>query len=472
MTPIPTIAIVGRPNVGKSALFNRIARRQISLVFDRPGVTRDRLETDCLYDDKPFTLIDTGGIGLDDDSGFEDAVQHEVEIALEIADEVLIVVDGREGLQVLDEEVCRKLQKKQKKAHLVVNKIDQPKLENLVNDFAKLGFETLWPVSATHGIGVKDLLDHLSKNWQTREKLENLPPMPERLAIVGCPNVGKSSMINALFEEDRVIVSPTAGTTRDAVDMPFHFEGRDYLLIDTAGMRKESKVKDNLERVMTSRSAHAINRSHICLLVIDAMRGVGVQEQKISGLIVESKKPCVIVVNKWDLARQTLKDQPKDSESSLSSSDREFRKEYEEAVRRKLFGLPYAPIAFVSAMERRRMFELMKRIAKIAHSRSATFGTGQLNRILQKAYEKKSPPPKTGGKIFKIYYATQKPTGEDSVPKILAFVNDARLLSDDYRRYLETCIRKEYDFDGCPLVWELKNKQQKKSQKFKPKPQK
>ncbi len=360
------VAIVGRPNVGKSALFNCLAGRAISLVFDRPGTTRDRLVTSARWDKHRLTLIDTGGIGMDDREGFGDAIAREVEIALAAATEIIFVVDAREGLTPLDQSVARLLRKSHRPVFVAANKVDGDKQVNLDGEFTRLGFAGVFPVSAAHRRGLDDLREAVTAKWD--EPLpEDAPPIrkrPTRLAIVGRPNVGKSSLINALMNEPRAIVSEVAGTTRDAVDIAYEWKGEPFLFIDTAGMRQERRLRDDLERAMTGRTAHAINRADVCILVIDAGTGVTMQDKKIAGLIQEAHAPCIIVVNKWDLAR----------EQGDASKARE--REYYEQVQRDIFFLSYAPVLFLSAKSGERIDGLLKTCATIAKNRTFRFQTG------------------------------------------------------------------------------------------------
>ncbi|MFH1066839.1 MAG: ribosome biogenesis GTPase Der, partial [bacterium] len=385
---IPVVAIVGRPNVGKSALFNRIAQRQISLVFDKPGVTRDRIAADCQWQDVPFTLVDTGGIGLEDNSGLEEAIEREVNIAVEAADDLFLVVDGREGLQALDTEIARRLRRSQRRVWVIVNKMDSPKQSNLESDFAQLGFSEVWPVSAAHGTGVGELMSALCSSWKKEpsfilETTEKRETRPLRLAIVGKPNAGKSSLINAILKEERLIVSHAPGTTRDAVDIEFRLHDTAYTLMDTAGMRKRRRVSDPLEMAMTGRSAHAINRADVCALVMDAAEGVGEQEKKIAGLIQEAKKPCLLVVNKWDLTKDN---------DALVGKQKNFRQQYEDAVRRELFFLDYAPVLFISAKDKWHIESFLDALSSVEVSRAARISTGVLNRIIQRAMQRQLPP--------------------------------------------------------------------------------
>ena len=451
----PCVAIVGRPNVGKSMLFNRIAGKQISLVYDSPGVTRDRISHECHWEGRAFDLVDTGGIGLEDKSGFEEAIQREVNIALETAVDILLVVDGRDGLSPLDIEVARKLRRAQgKRVFLVVNKIDSDKQINASSEFHRLGFERVFAVSAAHGIGIGELMSELSSNWTGEAGPAGEVPFKTefRVAMVGRPNVGKSSLINALLKQDRVIVSPIAGTTRDAVDVEFTHNGQTYLFVDTAGMRKKGRIKDDLEQAMTSRTAHTINRSHLCVLVIDALQGVSVQEKKIAGLIQDAGKPCLILVNKWDLvSRDALK-------QAKAESEREFLQQYEEAVRKELFFVSYAPVLFVSATSGRGLELWLQAMDKIKRIKQESLPTGILNRMVQAALGRHNPASKQG-KSMKIYYISPQKENVE-IPTLVVFINDKKLWTPDYQRYLEQQIRAEFDLTGCPLRWIIKGKKE------------
>jgi GTP-binding protein len=453
----PVVAIVGRPNVGKSALFNRISGRQISLVYDRPGVTRDRIAAECRWRNREFTLVDTGGIGLDDQTGFREAIEREVAIALETASEIILVADGREGVHPIDRELARTLRRSGRPYFLAVNKIDSGKQSDYEVEFSELGIPSIWPVSAAHGLGIEELMEAVSAGWpdveETADPEKIKEERPVRVAIVGRPNVGKSSLVNALIAEHRVIVSDVPGTTRDAVDIEFRHGAHRYCLIDTAGMRKKSRVSDPLEQAMTGRSAHAINRADLCVLVVDGMDGVGEQEKKIAGLIGEARKPCVVVVNKWDLVRQV-----RGEKGAKSGRDEvAWKEEYAEGVRRALFFVDYAPVRMVSAKESLHIGGVVRAISEVEKARRTRISTGVLNRLLARALERQLPPRRRG-RQFKIYYATQVPDASP-VPTIKAFVNDTRLLVDSYASYLDQQIRREYPCVGCPIVWQFKNRE-------------
>jgi GTP-binding protein len=441
-----TVAIVGRPNVGKSALFNCLAGRDISLVFDRPGTTRDRLVTTARWSGHRLTLIDTGGIGMDDREGFGDAIAHEVELALSAATEIVFVVDAREGLTPLDQTVARMLRKSKAPVFVAANKMDSDKQVSLDVEFTRLGFRGVFPVSAAHRRGLDTLRDAIVADWTEPAESET-SARPTRLAIVGRPNVGKSSLINALMAEPRAIVSPVPGTTRDAVDISYTWRGEPFLFIDTAGMRQERRVQDQLERAMTGRTAHAINRADVCILVIDAAQGVTMQDKKIAGLIQDAYAPCLVVVNKWDLAR----------EQGDASKTRE--REYYDQVQRDLFFLSYAPVLFLSAKTGERIEGLLKTVATIAKNRVYRFQTGPLNRVLIKAMERYAPPL-VHGRRFKILYAAQQTPKEAAreIPTLQLFVNSASLLTPAYERYLDLQLREAFDLRGCPIKFVMRGR--------------
>lgn len=443
MRKVPTVAIVGRPNVGKSALFNRIARKEVSIVHDRAGVTRDRVIRLCRTGNKLFDLIDTGGLGLEDGSGFQQAIEREVDLAVEAAEVILFVVDALAGVTPLDEEIARRLRRSKKSCYLVVNKVDTDRQAGLENEFYRLGFDRVWPVSATHGRGISDLMRHISRTWS--EENEDVKPEAQvgrtAVSVVGKPNVGKSSLVNALLRKDRVIVSPVPGTTRDAVDVEFSLAGRNYLLIDTAGLRKRSRVRDPLEQAMGSKTAHAINRADICLLVVDAVEGPGEQEKKIAGLIQKAYKACIVVVNKWDL---TLK-------ANLEAEQlKDFERRYAQALHETLFFIPWAPVVFVSA-QTRKLGRLVRMLGVVDAARRTRFPTGPLNRLVNRAMEA-HPPPRRERRSLKLLYLTQH-GAEATIPTLVGFVNDTSLVTSDYERYLEMVIRREYPCTGAPIRW-------------------
>lgn len=452
-----TVAIVGRPNVGKSALFNRLAGKQISLVFDRPGTTRDRLVTTCRRDGHEFTMIDTGGIGLEDNEGFGEAIAREADLALATATDILLVVDARQGLTPLDRDVAKRLRKANRPVLVVANKVDAPeKMANIEAEFAALGFGNVHAISAAHGHGISELFEVLTAKWPAPVEQEKLAPdatstvRPVRIAIVGRPNVGKSSLINAIISESRTIVSDVAGTTRDAVDVSYTWNGLPFTFIDTAGMRQERRIHDELEAAMSSRSAHAINRADIAVLVVDAIAGVSMQDKKIAGLIQEANCPCIVVVNKWDIAR----------EQGDASKTRE--RSYYESVHNDLFFVNYAPVLFLSAKSGERVDGLLKTVLQIEKNRHFQFATGPLNRVISKAIQRQAPP-EISGRRFKVLYATQDPHDKSErrvIPTLLLFCNNPKLLTPAYQRYLDIQIRESFDIRGCPLRFLLRGRQQ------------
>ena len=432
----PVVAIVGRPNVGKSALFNRICGKKIALVFDRPGVTRDRLVADTDWRGRPFTLIDTGGLGLEDGSGLEEAVEREADLAIAAASRVLLVVDGRQGLQVLDTEVAKRLRRAGASVSLVINKMDPGAEEGRSAEFTKLGFGKGYRVSAEHGLGTESLLEEISAQWPAESLVKT---ERTRLAVVGRPNAGKSSLINAWVGEARTMVNPLAGTTRDAVDVDAEISGLPVTFIDTAGLRQKRRVHDPLEQIMGGRTAHAIDRCHLAILAIDAVEGVGLVEKKIAGLIQRAQRPCVVAVTKWDLVRH----------GGVETRTKKFLTDYEEALREKLFFLPDVPVVFLSSIKGTGLDRLGEAVARMIQVRSLKIGTGELNRVLTAAMERKAPPAKAG-KRLRIYYATQI---DGTVPTILGFVNQPALVNQDYERYLTARIREVFNLGGSPLRW-------------------
>ncbi len=452
-----TVVIVGRPNVGKSALFNVLVGRDISLVFDRPGTTRDRLISSAKWGEHRLTVVDTGGIGVDDASGFGDEIAHEVDLALTVATEIIFVVDGRAGLTPLDLSVTKLLRKTKLPVFVAVNKMDGEKQVNLDSEFTRLGFTGCFPISAAHKRGIEAMREAITASWGDATEEASAAAAeerakrtrPTRLAVVGRPNVGKSSLINAFLAEPRAIVSPIAGTTRDAVDIHYRWKEQDYLFIDTAGMRQERRIHDELEAAMTGRTAHTINRADVCILVIDAATGVSMQDKKIAGLIQESKAPCIVVVNKWDLARE------------VGDGGRSKEREYYDQVQQDLFFIAYAPVVFVSAKTGERLDGLLKMATLIAQNRHRRFPTGPLNRVLMKAMEK-YPPPLVRGRRFKILYAAQPKPVDDAreIPTLHLFVNHSSLLTSAYERYLELQLRESFDLRGCPLKFIFRNRKQ------------
>lgn len=445
-----TIAIVGRPNVGKSALFNRLAGKKISIVHDQPGVTRDRINAVCKLGTAPFDIIDTGGIGVDPDPDFADETHFAADVAIASADLLLFVVDGPAGSTPLDETLAKKIRGAGKPVILVVNKIDNDRQDSMVSDFARLGFESPVPVSAVHGLGFGFLVERIEGLVDLGEEGEaDERGSVANIAVIGKPNVGKSSLINAILNDKRTIVSEISGTTRDAIDIPYEHGGHKFMLVDTAGIRHRSKHDTSVEVFSVMRSENAISRSDLCVIVIDGSQGVTSQDKRIAGMIQEARRAAVIVINKWDLVK------PKGSES-----EREALKERLEAIKRDLFFLDYAPVVIVSAKDKENIPRLFTTIEKMRQHATRKIGTGELNRLLSESVERQAPPM-LGNRRLKILYATQlnapfyRPFGRI---ELLLFVNDPRKLPDSYKQYLSRCIRSFREYPGLPIIFKLRGR--------------
>ena len=460
------IAIVGRPNVGKSALFNRIAGRRIAIVHDLPGVTRDRVSAEVEWRGRPFTLVDTGGIGLLRGEKAEDvivkAAVEQVDLAIEAADVIILVVNIQEGVVPLDNEVAQKLRRSGKPILVAANKVDTARVENEAAEFARLGFEKIFPVSAIHGKGI----EALTETAVALLPVETALPAAEsgagsalRLAIVGRPNVGKSSIINALTQSERVIVSPIPGTTRDAVDVPFQVETEgkreSYVLIDTAGMRKARRVNESIEFFSVKRAEDSIARCDICILVLDAESGITEQDKKIGGKIVEERKGCIVVVNKWDLVadsvraarEEELKRRKEKRHHEGTESPLTMLGEFGQWVQEHLFFLDYAPVIFTSAKTGFHLDRLLEAVRYVAAQMNQKIPTSILNRTLHDAVEHRQPVSSAGHRL-KFFYATQV---KQSPPTFLLFVNRHELFSDQYKKYLSDQLRRAFGYEGCPI---------------------
>jgi GTP-binding protein len=438
-----TVAIVGRPNVGKSALFNRLVGRNIAIVHDQPGITRDRLAALSSKGRRPFTVWDTGGIGGAGETELTTQVRGAADSAMRESDVILFIVDAQAGLNPIDQELAKLLRKSKSPVVLVVNKIDHEKHEDLDVDFARLGFDNSVPISAAHGRGISDLLETVDR-LLPQSGIENpeskIQIAATSLAIVGRPNAGKSSLINSILRDARTIVSELPGTTRDAVDILYERSGEKFLLIDTAGMRQRSKHSTSVEVFSVMRAERTIRRADLCVLVIDLTSGVTSQDKKIAGLIQESEKPCLIVLNKWDLVKPARGGQ-KAIERAITD------------VRERLFFLEYAPVLVASALTGENVDELFRLIRTVRRAAQVRIGTGVLNRMLRAALEE-NPPPMIGTRRLKLFYAAQT-HGEDVdtlAAKFVLFVNQPKLLSDSYTRYLERRIRGISPFSGLPVL--------------------
>lgn len=437
----PVVAVVGRPNVGKSTFFNRIAGERISIVEDTPGVTRDRIYCDCEWLSYKFTLIDTGGIEPSNGEFIMTQMRAQAQIAIDTADVILFMLDGKASYTSGDEEIALMLMKSKKPVILVLNKIDTYKIPDHFYDYYALGLGEPIIISAVNSLNLGDLLDEVVKSFP-----EQLPNDYEedviKVALIGKPNAGKSSIINCILGEERVIVSDVPGTTRDAIDSPFTYQGDQYVFIDTAGLRKKSKIDDNIEKYSMIRTLAAIDRSDVCMMIIDAEHGVTEQDKRVAGYAHEAGKAIIIVVNKWDLL----------------DKDNHTYSEYEKVMREELAYLSYAPVMFVSAVTKQRIFKLIEQAKYIAGEASKRVPTGTLNDVLNEAILLNQPPTDKG-KRLKIYYMTQvsvKP------PTFVIFVNDEELAHFSYIRYLENTIRRNFDFVGTPLRFIVREKKENK----------
>ena len=454
---MPTVAIVGRPNVGKSALFNRLAGRKIAIVHDQPGVTRDRISAPSKATVHACTLIDTGGIGGNIDDGFDAQVSIEADIAMATADLILFVVDAHDGLTPVDQALAQKLRKAKPPVLLVLNKVDDPKHEAVFADFSRLGFKSSVFVSAEHGRNFGDLCDRIDAAIAplaaaTEAVAQVAQAVGIKLAVVGKPNAGKSSLVNAILKDKRTIVSEIAGTTRDAIDLPYSFEGENFTLIDTAGLRPRGKRDNSVEVFSAMRTEKAIRRADLCVLVIDLAAGISAQDRKIAQVIVEEKKPCLIALNKFDLYHP--------------GPNRGARLEEVTAyVRRELFFLHYAPFVACSAKTGGSVDHILKESLKIRKSAQDIPGTGLLNRMLQAAFEDTPPPiDKKLGKRLKLYYATIATNEKYSiipVPTMVLFVNDKRLMAASYESYIVNRYRAARPAPGIPVILSVRSRTRK-----------
>ena len=438
----PIVAVVGRPNVGKSTLFNALAGEMISIVKDTPGITRDRIYADCSWLNYNFTLIDTGGIEPDSSDVILSQMRDQAQIAIDTADVIIFLVDVRQGLTDADGKVADMLRRSQKPVVLCVNKVDSfKKMEADVYEFYNLGIGDPIPVSASNHQGVGDLLEAVSNHFK-KDGSESDDDDRPRIAIVGRPNVGKSSIVNRLVGEKRVIVSDIAGTTRDAIDTPLKRNGREYILIDTAGLRRKSKIHEDLERYSIIRTVTAVERADVVVMVIDAAEGVAEQDAKIAGIAHERGKGVIIAVNKWD---------------AVEKDDKTIYK-MTEKIKQTLAYMPYAEFVFISAKTGQRLDKLFELIDMIIENQSMRIATGVLNEILAEAVAMQQPPSDKGRRL-KIFYMTQisvKP------PTFVVFVNDKKLMHYSYTRYIENQIRNAFGFRGTPLRFIIRERKEDK----------
>ena len=430
---LPTVALVGKPNVGKSTLFNKIVAEQISIIEDKPGVTRDRIYKEATYHKKRFYLIDTGGIDstkLD----FNSEIKLQAEIAINEADVVVFIVDGKEGLTANDRIISDLLRKKEKRVIVAINKIDVKEAQENIYDFYELGFDTYIPISSIHNTGYIELMDTITMDF--KEKPEEEEDNRTKFCIIGRPNVGKSSLMNALLNEERVVVSDIAGTTRDSIDSILKYHDEEFIMIDTAGMRKKGKVFESVEKYSLLRSLKAIDRSDICLVVINAEEGIKEHDKHIAGYAIERGKGLIFVVNKWDTVK----------EETIQEFEKKMKAEFQFA--------PYAPIVYLSALTKKRIHTLMPEILKVKENIKREIKTSILNEVITDAY-RLNLPPSYKGKRLKIYFTSQ--TGIKP-PKFTFRVNNKGLVHFSYERYLENKIRENFDFTGTPIIIQFKNR--------------
>ena len=429
---LPTVALVGRPNVGKSTLFNKIVGKQVSIIEDMPGVTRDRIYQEATYNRKKFYLVDTGGIDASK-MDFNAEIKMQAEIAISEADIVVFIVDGKEGLTANDLIVRDILRKTDKKIIVAINKIDVKDAKDNIYDFYELGFDTYIPISSIHNTGFVELMDTITMNFREQEET-----IDERIkfSIIGRPNVGKSSLMNALLNEERVVVSNIAGTTRDSIDSVLKYNGEEFVIIDTAGMRKKGKVFESVEKYSLFRSLKSIDRSDICLVVINAEEGITEHDKHIAGYAIERGKGLIFVVNKWDTVKDT----------TIQEFEKQMRAEFQFAT--------YAPIVYLSALTKKRIHTLMPEIIRVKENIKREIKTSVLNEVILDAYQL-NIPPSYKGKRLKIYFTSQ--TGINP-PKFTFRVNSKGLVHFSYERYLENKIRENFDFTGTPIILQFKNR--------------
>ncbi|WP_432355107.1 ribosome biogenesis GTPase Der [Sporosarcina sp. A2] len=425
----PTVAIVGRPNVGKSTIFNRIVGERISIVEDVSGVTRDRIYSSADWLSHEFNLIDTGGIVIGDEP-LHVQIRLQAEIAIEEADVIIFLTNGREGVTDSDEQVAKILYKTKKPVVLAVNKVDNPEMRDMIYDFYSLGFGDPHPISGSHGLGLGDLLDSVAESFPDPSE-EVIEEDVIRFSLIGRPNVGKSSLVNALLGEERVIVSDIAGTTTDATDSSYEFEGQKFKIIDTAGMRKKGKVYENTEKYSVLRALKAIDRSDVVLIIINGEEGIREQDKRIAGYAEEAGKGILFVVNKWDAIEK----------------DEKTMNKFNDDIRKNFLFLDYAPIAYVSAKTKQRVRSLFDLIITISENHSMRIQSSVLNEVVEDAIAR-NPAPSDKGKRLRIYYTTQVAVRP---PAFVVFVNDTELMHFSYERFLRNRLRESFGFEGTPI---------------------
>ncbi|HGM3341799.1 TPA: ribosome biogenesis GTPase Der [Clostridioides difficile] len=436
----PVVAVVGRPNVGKSTIFNKFAGKRISIVENTPGVTRDRIFAEVEWLDKYFTLVDTGGIEPDSEDIILSQMRNQAMLAMDMSHVILFIVDGKAGITAADKEIAQLLRKTKKPVILVVNKIDSQSQFDNIYDFYELGFGTPFAVSGANSMGFGDLLDEIVENFPAGLDTEYEEDII-RVAITGKPNAGKSSILNKILGEERVIVSPIAGTTRDAIDTYFEKNGQKFLLIDTAGLRRKSKIYETIEKYSVIRAMSAVDRADVVLIVIDALEGVTEQDTKVAGIAHDEGKGCIFVINKWDLIEKNNK--------TMSN--------YTKDIKEKFPFMMYAPIVFVSAKTNQRMNKILDTVEYVSNEHSKRISTSALNEVIGEAVMLNQPPSDKGRRL-KIYYGTQT---DIRPPKITLFINDKDLTHFSYQRYLENKIRENFGFEGTSIKFEYRQKNKK-----------
>lgn len=431
----PVVALVGTPNVGKSTLFNRLVGKKISIIEDTPGVTRDRIYGNVKYKDYQFHLIDTGGIDMDNQE-FNQEIKYQVELAIDEADVIVFIVDGKNGLTSNDYVVRDMLRKTSKKIIVAINKIDHKSSKENIYDFYVLGFDNYLEISGEQNIGITDLLEEITKDFN--EIKEEYDENTIKFSIIGRPNVGKSSLANAILNEDKLIVSNIAGTTRDSIDTEFTYHNQKFVVIDTAGMRKKGKVYENIEKYSLLRSMKAIDRSDVCLVVINAEEGIIEHDKHIAGYALEAGKPIVIVVNKWD---------------TIENKDEQMKK-FTQLIKSELAFIDYAPIVYLSALTKKRIHTLLPEVIKVYENSKLEIKTSVLNDVITDAYNL-NLPPSYKGKRLKIYFSNQEGI---KPPKFVIRVNSKGLIHFSYERYLENKLRESFNLEGTPIILQFKNK--------------